>query len=82
MFEWMKRLVTSRYVKSFSRYAITALATMLAGSQVPGLAELAVFVKANAGELSDILGIVLMGLVGYWSVRKNLHNKDVDEESR
>lgn len=82
MFEWLKKIITSRYVKSFSRYIITALAAMLVGSNIPGLAELSMFIKTHAGELSDILGTILMGLVTWWSIKKNMHNSEDDKESK
>jgi hypothetical protein len=71
MLEWIKQFFASRYVKSFARYAITALATLLAGSSLPGLAELSGFIETHAGELSEILGVFLMGIVAWWSVMKN-----------
>lgn len=75
---WLEKFFTSRFTKSISRYALLVLAGYLI--QIPLLAPLAEYIKANLGELSVLFGDILLGLVLLWSTAKNLKNAKVEKK--
>lgn len=77
MFDWLHRIVLSRYTKSAVRYIIAIVIGALAGQDIPGLAELSEFLKEHSETLSGIVSVILAGLLGTWSVAKNKVNDNI-----
>ena len=81
MFDWLKDFVLSRYMKSLIRYAIAALiGGLLMGAGVPGMPELAAFLELHTETLTEILALILSGLLATWSVAKNRINAKIDKK--
>lgn len=82
MLEWIERKLLNRYAKSGIRYGIMVLVGALAGSDLPGIADLAEFLRDSAGPLSEITAAILAGLVATWSARKNAANSKMSPETK
>lgn len=80
MFDWIKTLITSRYVKSATRYVLVALVAYLI--KIPVLAPLAEFLQAHLGDLTSIFADLVLAIVALWSVAKNSANAKVEIYSK
>jgi hypothetical protein len=78
MWTWIKGLFASRYIKSAVRYVIAIAIGALAGQEIPGLADLAEFLKEHSETLANIIALILTGVLGSWSVAKNRENSKID----
>ena len=79
MFSWIKGLITSRYVKSFVRYALAALIAYMV--PIPVLTDLATFLQEHADKLTDLITAILVGVLGFWSAGKNSFNAKISKKT-
>lgn len=71
---WIKNLITSRYVKSAVRYLITALIVYINKNNLPYLDPIVQAITQNSEQITELLTVALMGLLGTWTVAKNSRN--------
>jgi len=70
MLDKLKNLILNKYLGSFVRHALTALVGLLIGSELPGIAQLAELIQANAGPLAEALTAALAGVAALiWSFK-------------
>jgi len=83
---WLIKLIpgilSKRLVKSAVRYCITAFITVLAPIAFPGIGELIFFLQEQLEPIAEILTIIALGVLGFWSATKNATNKNISNETK